>query len=38
MKCPGCGKDLGTAISCDLNSVGWSCSECRIKIYKEIEE
>ena len=37
MKCPQCGKDLGIATNCDMNSIGWCCTDCKIKIYKEIE-
>jgi len=36
MRCPECDKDLGEPISCDLNSVGWHCLNCKIKIYKEL--
>lgn len=37
IRCPECKKDLGEAISCDLNTIGWYCIPCNIKIYKMIE-
>jgi len=36
MKCPECGRELGKPSNCDLNRVGWECTKCKIKIYKEI--
>ena len=38
MKCPECNKNLGKGSSVDLNSIGWVCNECGIKVYKEIYE
>ena len=37
IKCPECGEDLGEPISVDLNTEGWVCIPCNIKIYKEIK-
>jgi len=36
MKCPECEKDLGESVSVELNRVGWCCTKCKIKIYKEL--
>jgi len=36
IKCPICVKDLETHTHCDINSIGWSCDKCKIKIYKEL--
>lgn len=37
IKCPECGNDLGEPINCDINSIGWNCWNCNIKIYKETD-
>lgn len=36
IKCPECHKDLGQETICDINNIGWGCTNCKIKIYKEI--
>ena len=35
MLCPKCKDDLGEGSSVDLNTWGWCCSKCKIKIYEE---
>ena len=35
--CPECGKDMGEPTSVDIGRIGWGCTNCRIKVYKEIE-
>jgi len=37
MKCPICKKDLGEETECDINTVGWNCNKCNIRIYKDTE-
>jgi len=36
MNCPECGKDLGEGMLTDYKVLGWCCSDCNIKIYKEL--
>jgi len=38
MKCPECGKELGEGSYVDMIRIGWCCSDCNVKIYKEIYE
>jgi len=37
MNCPECGAEL-EAGTVDLNTIGWCCSKCGIKIYKKKSE
>ena len=34
MMCPKCFKSLGEPTEVDLKTVGWTCSDCGIKIYE----
>ena len=36
MKCPKCGNELGSGSKVDMERMGWCCSRCNIKIYKEL--
>jgi len=36
IKCPICDKQLGEPSQIDITRIGWCCSNCNIKIYKEI--
>jgi len=36
--CPKCFKGLGKPTEVDLNTIGWHCSDCGIKIYKEVKK
>ena len=33
VKCPFCGQNLGISTKCDIDSVGWCCDKCNVKIY-----
>ena len=35
IKCPVCEADLGSSTKVDIKTIGWCCSKCNIKIYKE---
>lgn len=35
--CPECHEDLGEPIDVDLYRIGWHCSKCKVKVYKEID-
>jgi len=37
MICPNCKKDLGEPISVDLYTNGWCCTDCKVKIYQELQ-
>ena len=38
LTCPKCKCDLGEPTDVDLNTVGWCCTKCNIKIYMEKEK
>jgi len=38
MKCPECGREIGLPRRTDMKTLGWVCTDCDIKIYKEIGE
>lgn len=38
MKCPECHKQLGEWHNVDSYTIGWVCTECGIKIYKDLRE
>jgi len=35
MKCPKCNTELGEGSYVDINTIGWCCSNCNMKIYEE---
>ena len=37
MKCPECEKELGQGDQVEVGRIGWCCSPCNIKIYKDVK-